>query len=67
MSWQSNIFYRYRLDEKGVTILSDHTGILGQSAFLNFLAERGKPYLIANSIADLIGKLNAPDLVIIAP
>jgi hypothetical protein len=65
MSWQSNIVYRYRLDEKGVTILSDHTGILVQPAFLNFLAGRGKPYLIATSGAALLGNLNAPDLVII--
>lgn len=65
MSWQSNIVYRYRLHEKGVSILSDYTGILEQSAFLNYLEAQGKPFFIAASVAALLDKINTPDLVII--
>jgi hypothetical protein len=65
MSWQSNIVYRYRLHEKGVVLLSDYTGILVQPAFLNYLEAQGKPFFIAASVAALLDKLNAPDLVII--
>jgi hypothetical protein len=65
MSWQYNIFNKYNLEEKGVKIISDYTGVLLYSSFLNFLSEEEKPYFIATSIPEMLDQQNKADLVIL--
>jgi len=62
--WQSKIYYKYRLEEKEVKIISDYTGILSHTSFLNFLSEKEKSYHIAYSIPDILDKQKDADIVI---
>lgn len=65
MSWQSKIFYRYRLDEPVAKIISDFTGLLLSKPFLEYLSEEHKTYAVANSVSEVIKSLSVVDIVII--
>lgn len=66
MSWQSKIYHKYRLDEKGVKIIADHTGLLVHSSFLDYLKNEHKSYVVADSAPGMVDHLSNEELVILA-
>jgi hypothetical protein len=66
MSWQSKIYYKYRLDEPVAKIVSDYTGLLLSEQFLQYLSEEQKTFAVANSVSELMKSLSEPDIVILA-
>ncbi|MCF8360332.1 MAG: PglZ domain-containing protein [Prolixibacteraceae bacterium] len=65
MSWQSKIYYKYRLDEPVVKIVSDNTGLLISDSFLSFLISEHKSYAIINSASEIIKELSKVEIVIL--
>ncbi|HPR33284.1 MAG TPA: PglZ domain-containing protein [Prolixibacteraceae bacterium] len=66
MSWQSKIYYKYRLDEPVAKIISDDTGLLLSEPFLQYLTEEQKTFAVANSVSELMKSLSEPGIVILA-
>lgn len=66
MSWQSKIYYKYRLDEPVAKIISDDTGLLISGSFLQYLAEEQKTFAVANSVSELMKSLSESSIVILA-
>lgn len=65
MGWQSKIYHKYRFDERGVKIVSDFTGLLSHPSFLQFLDKEKKPWLIVESIPEILDKQSIAELIII--
>ncbi len=65
MSWQSKIYYKYRLDEPVVKIVSDFTGLLISESFLSFLISKHKSYVIINAASEIIKELSKVEIVIL--
>jgi hypothetical protein len=65
MSWQSRIYHKYRLDEQGLKILSDFTGLLVHPAFIKFLADEKKPVIIARNITEILNNQRDQNLIIL--
>jgi hypothetical protein len=66
MSWQSKIYYKYRLDEPVPKIISDFTGLMFSNPFLGYLSEEGKTFTVVNSVSEIIKSLSSNDIIIIA-
>lgn len=65
MSWQSRIYNKYRIDESITKIITDYTGLLLSSEFLDFLTLENKQYIIAKSISEIINSPSEDDKIII--
>lgn len=65
MSWQAKIFNKYRLYEKGLKVISDHTGLLNYPDFLKFLSQENKKYSFVESPPEILDYQKKPDILII--
>jgi hypothetical protein len=65
MSWQTKIFNKYRLYEKGIKIISDCTGLLNHPVFIDFLSQENKTYAIVKSSPEILDYQKETDTLII--
>jgi hypothetical protein len=57
LSWQSKIYHKFRLDESVVKIISDHTGLITDRLFFDFLEQENKDFLVTNTVPELLEAL----------
>jgi hypothetical protein len=65
MSWQAKIYNKYRLYEKGLKVISDHTGLLNHPDFFSFLVQESKKYAFVKSPPEILDYQKEPDILII--
>ena len=65
MNWQTKIFNKYRLYEKGIKIFYVYTGLLFDPELSDFLLQENKSVILVNSAPEILENLDVTDKIII--